>query len=533
MILAALLSVTVSAQPLMSASAQTAIRPPVLAKPVTKPPAIKTVRKAKLSYIMGVDTSDAACGTYDPADLNNPVVYRNDAGVGRHLDIFAGDTGLVLVGQNLDLVQRVVLNFDSGADIVPTIVSRRNGNPACGEKATDKVMTIRFNTPVTNTTAKRFGGLELYAFDESILKNPPRFLDPEDPCLPENISLESGIPPECASDFVPLAEVHGFSIRPLPQIQSQNAFDSTGRAPTIERALQVNGINLDQFARFTLNRGNLPTLTGTGSLIGATVSRTPTGPNPAARLSGTVRWSGITAPGIWGFGFRPEVDMYRQPRTGAAIAHNGAKTPREVNDTLWGTAGDSLRRFLPAGNTATSFSYQAIGGATPPPPPPPASPIEAFDPGNLLYETTGSSTTNKDFSQTLSELASDRWCAALSTPAPGPDGERTVVVDKVTLGEIRWGIRNRSTTAFNGTVTAELRDRGRIVDTLTFSGTLPANGTHVESYPRPVTTADIARDSLGQCFHAGSSSDAVVENSDYGINVTSPGSDSRNLRSIR
>lgn len=532
-ILAALLTVSVSALPLMSATAQTVIKKPVLAKPIPKPPIVTTVRKAKLSYIMGVDTADATCGTFDPTDLTNPVVYRNDAGVGRHLDIFAGDTGLVLVGENLDLVQRVVLNFDSGADIVPTIVSRRNGNTACGEKATDKVMTLRFTTPVSNTTLKRSGGMELYAFNESILRNPPRIINPNDPCLPENFNLEAGIPPECAPDFVPLAEVHGLVIRPLPQIQTRTAFDRTGRVPTMERLLTVSGINLDQFARFTLNLGNLSTLTGSGTLSGAAVSRTPTGTNPASRLSGTVRWSNITAPGVWNFGFRPEVDMYRQPRTGTPIAHNGVKTPRQINDTLWGAAGDSLRRFLPTGNTATSFTYEALASPPPPPPPPPPSPIEAFDPGNLLYEVSGGTTTGEDFNQTLTALSSTNWCAALPVPAMGEGGTRTVALGTVPLGEISWGIRNKGATVFNGTITAELVSNGRVVDTLTFTGTVPAGGTQVETYQRPVTSVAIARESLGPiCFHVGLASDAVVENGDYRIRITSPGSNSTTLRSI-
>ncbi|WP_155847364.1 hypothetical protein [Asticcacaulis sp. AC402] len=529
MILSALLTLGVSALPLMSASAQTVVKPPVLLKPIPKPPIVTTVRKAKLAYIMGVDTSDATCGTYDPAGLTNPVIYRTDSGAGRHLDIFAGDTGLVLIGSNLDLVQRVVVNFDSAPDVTAAVVSRRNGNTACGEKATDKVMTIRFTSPVSTSTQKLFGGLELYAFNESFLRNPPRIIKPNDPCLPENFNLEAGIPPQCALDFVPLAEVHGFAIRPLPQIQSRTALDNTGRVPTIERRPEVVGNNLGQFTQIALNFGNLSAVTGTARMLSPTIE--------AGRFSGTVRWENITAAGTWFFSLQPSLSLYRQPRTGTATVFSNSLTRREVNDTVWASETDFRRRFMGSNIASASFNYQATATPTPPPPPPAAANITAFDPGNRLYVTSGGTTTVGNLpgenSQILSTLQSEAWCAALPQPAPGPNGVRTVALGQTTLGNLNWGIRNSGNAAFTGTVTAELRLGGTVVDTMSFTGTLAAGATQIDTFQRPTQTVAIARESLGPlCFHVGLGSDAVVENRGYTVRITSPGSNSTNLRSI-
>lgn len=501
---------------------------------------LETTRSAKLSYIMGVDTADTTCGTYDPAGLLNPIIYRTDSGSGRYVQIFAGDTGLVLVGQNLDLVEKVVLNFDSGqdTDITGTIVSRRSGKTSCGEGATDKVITVRFNIPVTNTTAKKFAVLELFGKTESIAKNLQTIKNPNDPCLPQNLNLEAGIPPQCQPGFIPLAQAHSVQILPLPKIISKTSYDETGAAPSMQRALVVNGINLDQFTSLDLGLGNLAQVGGSARFTSPVFRRSSTA-NPSSNYSANIFWENMTG-GTWGFNLTPKLNLYRQPKSGAAIAFANSQTERRVHDTLWATETDRRRFFLEPSMPVDvrSFTFIAARPTNTGGTPAAAGPkIDGFDPGNRLYLTSGGTTTvgntSTESQQVLSALSSTAWCTALPQPAPGANGVRTVALGQTTLGDIQWGIKNTGTTAFTGTVTAELRLGGTRVDTLSFTGTLAVGQTFVDTYQRSIRTVAIARESLGPiCFHVGLPNDPVTENRGYNVVVTSPGNLQESLRSI-
>lgn len=499
---------------------------------------LETTRKAKLSHIMGVDTSDSQCGTYDPAGLSNPVIYRNDSGAGRHIELFAGDTGLVLIGDNLDLVEKVVLNYDpgEGSDITGTIVSRRNGNAACGEDPADKVLTVRLNIPVVNSARKTYGALELYAKTASLLKIPPKVQNPNDPCLPQNINLEAGLPPQCAPGYVPLNEVVGLVILPLPELTGQRGIDETDFAPDMARDLTVGGINLDQFTSLRLDPGNLSQAGGRGSISGSRFIRPTSPPQPESRIETRAAWEGVPGFAIWNFALVPQIQIKRQPRGGTARPFASSATLREVNDTMWGAADDRRRTFRSTRFAGEPLNFRFEMRARVNNPPPEASPIDGFDPGNRLYETTGGTTmvgnSPSESQQILTALKSKAWCSTLPVPAPGPNGARTVALGTTTLGPIQWGVKNISTTAFNGIITAELKLGGRTVDTLSFNGTLAAGGTQVKSYTRPTQTVSVARESLGDvCYHVGQDSDPVVENNGYTIRITTPGSATERLDS--
>lgn len=500
---------------------------------------IETTRKARLSHIMGVDTSDGQCGTYDPPGLSNPVIYRADSGAGRYVEIFAGDTGLVLVGDNLDLVEKVVLNYDPGEgnDITGTIVSRRNGNAACGEDPADKVLTVRFNIPVVNSAKKTYGALELYAKTASTLKNLPKVQNPNDPCLPQNLNLEAGIPPQCAPGYVPLNEALGMVILPLPELTGRRGIDETDFAPDMERDLTVSGINLDQFTGLRLDPGNLSQAGGRGFISGSRFIRPTSPPQPESRIETKAVWEGVPGFAVWNFALVPQLQMKRQPKGVAARPFASSATLREVNDTAWLPADDRRRKFLTTRFPGEPLAFRLEMRARVNNPPPETSPIDGFDPGNRLYETTGGTTlvgnSASESQQILTALKSKAWCAALPVPAPGAGGTRTVALSTTTLGPIQWGVKNISSGAFNGSITAELKLGGRTVDTLSFNGTLAAGGTQVKSYTRPTQTVGIARESLGDvCYHVGQDSDPVVENNGYTIRIITPGSATESLRSL-
>lgn len=509
----------------------------------------ETTRVAKVSYIMGVNTGDANCGIFSPANLQNPVIYRADSGPGRQLQIFAGDTGLVLVGKNLDLVEKIILNFESGSDpdLQGTIVSRRAGKTVCGETPDQTVMTVRFNIPSELKGTKKTAAMEIYAKNGSVLAVAPRVVNPNDPCLPQNINLEAGLPEQCAPGYIPLREVHSVSILPLPVITSKMSYDETGSAPTMSRNLQVNGSNINQFTTVSIDPLQIASVGGSYAITNQGIVRAQSSvnnPNPGYFYKATVEWNNMRG-GRWFFKLIPELQMYRQPKTGDARPYLTSMAVRNVHDTLWADETDRRRKFLEANVSydPREFYYTASapsdgGGNSNTPPPTPAHKIDGFDPGNRLYIVGGGGTTMvgntpSESQQILTALASQAWCSALPQPAPAQGNVRAVALGQTTLGDIQWGIKNTDTAPFTGTVTAELRFGGTRVDTLTFTGTLAVGQTYVETYQRPTQTVAIARESLGPiCFHVGLASDPVVEDRGYTVVVTSPGNLSESLRSI-
>jgi len=248
--------------------------------------------------------------------------------------------------------------------------------------------------------------------------------------------------------------------------------------------------------------------------------------SPAALVS----WFGA-APGDVARGkVRGVVPMLRFPRgSGAGVA----AAPREMIDTAWaGAASDPLRSMGEGTYAITALAAASTG--TPPTPAVQVA-IKAFDPGNRLFNAGGGTTTvaNTGVSSTMVGLASEAWCSTVPQPSPGAGGVRVVATGLAALGPISWGVRNEGTAAFNGSVTAELRLRGRVVDTLTFTGALPANGTQVKSFARLTQQVTVGRESLGpKCFYVGEPSDAVLENGAYEVKVTTPAASTKTLVSL-
>ena len=488
------------AGPVPDADAQ--IRMPQPAVELQQPPkvAVETVLKARLDRIYGVDTSDKACRTYRPEGLTNPVIYRTDADKGRQIEIFAADTGLVLVGDNLDLVNSLVMKYDNGRVVKGEIVSRRDGKTACGEQASQSVIVSRFKLPAE--TSVQYASLEIYAQEGTRLTTSLTGTDPKTkPAL--------------------LTEAHNTKIHPKPVF---GPVDLPERSvyPGQEIAWLMTSRNIGLF--------NLATLTD------RTLRQSPA--TTGVRMGDTIRGktslfvSTTTAFGRYEAALMPGMAMTRQPETGAPAPAMDTQ-PRYVSDTAW--AGSDATGYATArafGNTNVVVSIIPRPRSEPDQPDgntdgPSSSPIKAFDPGNRLFQVGGNTT---DGDTHLSALVSEAWCEDLLKQAPDPQADTGFVYGEIQLPPIRWGVENSGSSTFTGLVRAELQKDRRTKDTMRANVQLSAGQTRLETYDRTSEPVPVAWDTVGQlCYYVGHEQDEVVENGAWTVQVLEPGSDNERI----
>lgn len=466
--------------------------------------AVETVRTARLDRIYGVNTSDKSCQTYRPAGLQNPVIYRTDtrAGIGQ-IEIFAADTGLVLIGDNLDLVNSLVMKYDDGTVIKGDIVSRRAGKTSCREETSETVIVARFRLPPQNSI--KHASLEIYAQQGTILG-----------------STLTGTDPKTAP--AKLTEAHNTKIRPKPSF-----------GPV---ALSTRTIYFEERAQFLVTASN-----DTDFSIVTVTDRTLR-PSPAATYATRSARQGnaftvtVTAGrqrGVFNAALMPGIAITRQPE-GSAPINAEASSYRIVNDTAWAgadaTGFNALRKF---GNTDVILKIEPRPSGTGTPPVDPVQPepvedastIEAFNPGNRLFQVNGNTTDGKNH---LSSLDSKEWCADLFKTAPDPEVSASFVYGEITLPPIRWGVKNTDSSSFTGVIKADLTKDARVKDTLNFNGTLAAGQTRLETFNRRSEPVAIAWDTVGRlCYYVGTEQDPVVENGRWVIQINEPGSDNERI----
>lgn len=486
------------------------------------------VREATVREVYGVDNA-SGCDLLLPAGEASPVLFRRASAGTARMEIFAGDTGLVLVGRDLALLQSATLRITGGAAITGTIVRRRLAGTQCGETAGSGagVAVVRFAIPALTAVTSA-----------TITMRTRRQYPPSafalTPCDPKAIgaALEGGLDrflhclPDTEFDVAPIP----VTLVPRPRITSLTAgseTDGAGSFRIVNGQIPLLGALIGTgLARMNaLRREDLP-----GSAPGMSAHSFTLG---SARPTFMLTWfnpvAGQTASGK----VRGSVPMLRFPRGSGG----GINAVRNFVDTAWaGGAADSLRsmgegRYAITALAATGGGTSGGGTTTPPA----TITIKAFDPGNILFNAGGGTTTVSDtgVSATMTGLASESWCATVPQPAFGPGGTRVVAQGIANLPALRWGVRNEGTAAFNGSITAELRLRGRVVDTLTFTGAVPAGGTQVKAFTRPVQQVTVARESLGpKCFYVGNPGDPVLENSAYDVRVVTPAVHTRTLTSL-
>ncbi len=486
------------------------------------------VREAAVREVYGVDNA-SGCDLLLPAGEASPVLFRRASAGTARMEIFTGDTGLVLVGRDLALLRSATLRIAGGAAISGTIMRRRLAGSQCGETAGNGagVAVLRFAIPALTA-----------ATSATITMRTRRQYPPSafalTPCDPKAIgaALEGGL--ERFAHCFPDTEFDVASIPvtlvPRPRITSLTAgseTDGAGSFRIVNGQIPLLGALIGTgLARMNaLRREDLP-----GSAPGMSAHSFTLG---SARPTFMLTWfnpvAGQTASGK----VRGSVPMLRFPRNSGG----GINAARNFVDTAWaGGAADGLRSMGEGryAITALAATGGTTGGGTTTPPATTIT-IKAFDPGNILFNAGGGTTTveNTGVSATMTGLASESWCATVPQPAFGPGGTRVVAQGIANLPAIRWGVRNEGTTAFNGSITAELRLRGRVVDTLTFTGALPAGGTQVKSFARLTSQVTVARESLGpKCFYVGNPSDPVLENSAYDVKVITPAAHTKTLVSL-
>lgn len=469
------------------------------------------IKEALVGDVYAVDSTDP-CMMLAPQSESYPVLWRKtNAVAGQRMQVFSGDTGLVLTGRDMTLLAGAVLRLPGGQTVPATVVTRRASNAQCGSSAA----VIRFILPTRDAAVD--ATLELTS-----KRIYPMLQQKTHPCTPANISgaLEGGLQDylHCFPDQTYPIETIPVRLIPRPSPTTTNLSSTVleiGADGRIVATLQLLGgyIGSVSTMRLAPDAASAPGLTlGAASFRNGSLVAPLTWPAPVV---GQVARGDVI----------PAVSVQRFPRsTGVPMARS-----REFSDTQWAGAQADIARSLGRGG------YRITAAAAPPPP----VVIRAYDPGNLLFNATGGTSVvgngPGESQQVMSALASERWCvqAGVTQPAPGPNGVRTVAQGQTTLGPISWGIRNEGTTPFTGRVTAELRRNGTVVDTIDFNGTLAVNATQTKSFARPTTSAPVARESVGpMCYYLGLPSDSVLENSAYTIKVTTPGNNSRSLSSV-
>ena len=494
----------------MGASAQTSVISPITvpktSTSTTITPAVNLVRTARVDRIFGVNTSDKNCQTYRPAGVENPVIYRRDAGDASQIEIFAADTGLVLVGDNLDLVNSLVMKYDNGRVLKGDIVSRRAGKSACNEDTSETVIVARFKLP--GETSIQRASLEVYAQEGRT----------------SSISVTTD---DLSTNPATLTEAHNTKIRPKPTFGPVALPNRT--IPAGERSLFEVSARNDASFSFVIVTDRTLRLSPASAY--ATRSGTQNG-----KMTVTVEAG--TTPGTYNAALMPGIALTRQPEGNTPGSPQLSKL-RFVNDTAW------------AGSDATGYNFARKFGNTDvvitiipkvstdvtkddpvqPEPIENTSSIEAFDPGNRLFQVNGNTT---DGDNHLSSLDSKEWCADLFKSAPDPKVSASFVYGETTLPPIRWGVKNADRSSFTGIIKADLTKDSRVKDTLNFSGTLAAGQTRIESFNRQTAPVPIAWDTVGQlCYYVGTEQDPVVENGRWVIQINEPGNDNERIFSIQ
>lgn len=488
----------------ISASAQSSITSPITApkKGTTITPVVNLVRTARVDRIFGVNTADKNCQTYRPQGLANPVIYRRDAGDASQIEIFSADTGLVLVGDNLDLVNSLVMKYDDGRVLKGDIVSRRAGKSACNEETSETVIVARFRLP-GETSIKR-ASLEVYAQEGRS----------------STISVTGADP---TTNPAKLTEAHNTKIRPKPTFGPVALPNRTVQAGDNSR-FQVSARNDRDFA-FVMVTDR--TLRSSPAATGATRSGTQNGQM-------TVTVTASTSPGVYNAALMPGIALTRQPE-GSQPRSPQNTSLRFLNDTAWAgsdaTGYNFARKF---GNTDVVITIvPKVGGGGPaddpvqPEPVDTISAIAAFDPGNRLFQVNGNTTDGKNH---LSSLDSKEWCADLFKSAPDPKVSESFVYGEIRLPPIRWGVKNTDSSNYTGTIKADLTKDARVKDSLNFTGTLLAGQTRLETFNRQTAPVPIAWDTVGQlCYYVGTEQDPVVENGRWVIQINEPGNDNERI----
>lgn len=417
-------------------------------------------------------------------------------------------SALQFIGPLMENVRRAELVIGNGPPVEVQIIGRLAPGSQCEGQHGAGNGAITLSLPLPDVTSRTQARIRLYGFGRNLAEQAMGgrlcFLDP---------SLGVSAPVPCGeirdpAGPPPLAQEVDLVIVPHPRVTQVLAptGDFSGTDVRIGGRVQVRGNNFDH--------GLFPDQSTTRFSAARAVSRTD------------AEWVGDLF-----------IDFPSGPATHDALLTLRVPLMRRDKRTeleVWDTAQDNNGRVLP---TTRSLRFiRRAPPAAPPPPPPPQATIDGFDPGNVLYVTTGGTTTVGNLpgesDQVLTALASQSWCAAVPQPSPGAGGQRTVAQGAATLGPINWGIRNRGNAAFSGTVTAELRLGNQAVDRMTFNGTLQPGETRQQAFRRPTAQVRVARESLGPvCYHVGLESDPVVENRGYTVHVTAPASESERLQS--
>ncbi len=458
-------------------------------------------------------TAAAAKGVTAGGQRPAPAIQTGQ--VAPYAEVLGGANGdmsaLQFIGPMMENIRRAELIIGNGPAREVPIITRHLPSGQCAETFGTNNGAITVSLPLPDVSVQTRAKVRLFGFGRTLAEGAAGgrlcFLDP-------SLGIREAVP--CGnigdpSGPVPLAQEIELVIKPHPRIQQVIAPSSqtfTGSNVRVGGRLQVRGVNFEQ-ALFPDQRGDL--------FSSATqISRTGT------------EWTG---------------DVFLDFPSGAGISDVNltVKVPlmrrdRRTEVEFWDTALENNGRIY---RTTRSIRFERRGAAQPPPAQPPAAAqatIDGFDPGNLLYITTGGTTTvgNRpgESDQVLTALASQQWCAAVPQPAPAANGDRTVALGQTALGPINWGIRNRGNAAFNGAVTAELRLGGQTVDRMTFNGALQPGETRQQAFRRPTAQARVARESLGPvCYHVGLDSDPVVENRGYTIHIVTPGNETERLQS--
>lgn len=416
--------------------------------------------------------------------------FRKAAG-DTFMEIVSGDTGLIMIGPDIDRATSIRYVRDNRTTVSGVIERRIAKGQVCGPNVVGmSAIVVRFNLP--DVAAVERGTIEIFGKKERLLQVDTSKIQPQ-LCDGGEIGM---IP--CANTQPVVVAALDLKVVPRPVTTSINPAGP----------VTLNGDRHVQVATLTGQR------LGLAKLAVQTGIRVP-----------EIGTSDTRLPALVDIFLAPNTTKRVEPKIGVELRRGGQVRLVDVWDTANAGGDAASRRFNKIGYEVRRGAAEAAPPPPPPPPPPPAASLDPFDPGNVLYVVrSGNTTTTDNFQQIYHALSREEHCAGITVPAVKPPPDQNAIEAnerEVTVPDIRWGVKNNSNTVIAAGAVAELRFNNRVVATFNVTQAVQPNQTLLApAFRRPDSTNTVARlTGGGVCYHKGTPRDGWNDNDGYTITI--------------
>ena len=413
------------------------------------------------------------------------------AGGDTFMEIVSGDTGLIMIGPDMDKTTSIRYVRDNRTTVSGVIERRIAKGSVCGPNVAGmSAIVVRFNLP--DVAAVERGTIEIFGKKERLLQVNSAKVQPQ------------------------LCDGGEIGMIPCPQTQPivVAALDLKVVPRPVTTSISPAGpVNLS-------GDRHVQVATLTGQRLG--LAKLVTGSGLSVPQIGT---SDTRLPALVDFFLAPNTSRRVEPKIGVELRRGGQVRLVDVWDTANAGGDAASRRFNKVGYEVRRGAAEPPRDA-PPPPPAPAANLDPFDPGNTLYVVGGGNTTTSDnFQQIYHALTRDQHCSGITVPAVKPPPNQNVIEAnerEITVPDIRYGVINRGNAAAPAGTVVELRFNQRVVATFTVNAPIAAGQTVLAptAFRRPDSTNTVARlTGGGVCYHKGTPRDGWNDNDGYTITI--------------